>query len=245
MAVGPGDGGGADRGAGGLRRPGGGRPGAGDVARRGAVGGRAGASWSRCCGAPRWSPPTPTRPGSWPAARWRPPAGAEAAARFLVARHAWRAVLVKGGHLDEARPSVTDVLVTPDGVAALVAPARRRADPARHRLRAGHRDRRRARARRARWRTPSRPRRPGSRRASPPPSTRAANVTSAVESRASPSDASAVRARASRRSIGVRFVGSRPIGFCRVVVANERLPRDDAAGPDRRRPGRSCARRPR
>jgi hydroxymethylpyrimidine/phosphomethylpyrimidine kinase len=42
--------------------------------------------------------------------------GAEAAGRFLIARHRLSAVLVKGGHLDEAEPVVTDVLVTPDGV---------------------------------------------------------------------------------------------------------------------------------
>jgi len=41
--------------------------------------------------------------------------GAQAAARFLIARHRLMAVLVKGGHLDEAEPQVTDVLVTPDG----------------------------------------------------------------------------------------------------------------------------------
>ena len=43
-------------------------------------------------------------------------AGAEAAAQFLVTRHRLAAVLVKGGHLDEAEATVTDVLVTPDGV---------------------------------------------------------------------------------------------------------------------------------
>ena len=42
-------------------------------------------------------------------------AGAEAAAHFLVARHRLQAVMVKGGHLDEAEPIVTDVLVTADG----------------------------------------------------------------------------------------------------------------------------------
>lgn len=41
--------------------------------------------------------------------------GAEAAARFLLDRHRLQAVLVKGGHLDEAETIVTDVLVTPDG----------------------------------------------------------------------------------------------------------------------------------
>jgi hydroxymethylpyrimidine/phosphomethylpyrimidine kinase len=42
-------------------------------------------------------------------------AAAEAAARFLLDRHRLQAVLVKGGHLDEAETIVTDVLVTPDG----------------------------------------------------------------------------------------------------------------------------------
>jgi hydroxymethylpyrimidine/phosphomethylpyrimidine kinase len=42
-------------------------------------------------------------------------AGAEAAARFLIARDRLRALLVKGGHIDEAETTVTDVLVTPDG----------------------------------------------------------------------------------------------------------------------------------
>jgi hydroxymethylpyrimidine/phosphomethylpyrimidine kinase len=41
--------------------------------------------------------------------------GAEAAARFLIDRHRLGAVLVKGGHIDEAEAAVTDVLVTPDG----------------------------------------------------------------------------------------------------------------------------------
>ena len=41
-------------------------------------------------------------------------AGAEAAARFLIARIDLGAVLVKGGHIDEAETTVTDVLVTPD-----------------------------------------------------------------------------------------------------------------------------------
>ena len=42
-------------------------------------------------------------------------AGAEAAARFLIARDRLGALLVKGGHIDEAETTVTDVLVTPDG----------------------------------------------------------------------------------------------------------------------------------
>jgi hydroxymethylpyrimidine/phosphomethylpyrimidine kinase len=42
-------------------------------------------------------------------------AGAEAAARFLIARDRLGAVLVKGGHIDEAETTVTDMLVTPDG----------------------------------------------------------------------------------------------------------------------------------
>lgn len=42
-------------------------------------------------------------------------AGAEAAARFLIDRHRLQAVLVKGGHLDETEPVVTDVLVQPEG----------------------------------------------------------------------------------------------------------------------------------
>jgi hydroxymethylpyrimidine/phosphomethylpyrimidine kinase len=41
--------------------------------------------------------------------------GGEAAGRFLVARHRLGAVLVKGGHIDEAERFVNDVLVTPDG----------------------------------------------------------------------------------------------------------------------------------
>jgi hydroxymethylpyrimidine/phosphomethylpyrimidine kinase len=40
--------------------------------------------------------------------------GAEAAARFLIDLHRLAAVLVKGGHIDEAETVVTDVLVTPD-----------------------------------------------------------------------------------------------------------------------------------
>jgi hydroxymethylpyrimidine/phosphomethylpyrimidine kinase len=40
---------------------------------------------------------------------------AAAAARFLLDRHRLQAVLVKGGHLDEAEAVVTDVLVTADG----------------------------------------------------------------------------------------------------------------------------------
>jgi len=42
-------------------------------------------------------------------------AAAEAAARFLLDRHRLQAVLVKGGHLDEAEVVVTDVLVTAGG----------------------------------------------------------------------------------------------------------------------------------
>ena len=42
-------------------------------------------------------------------------AGAEAAAQFLMTRHRLAAVLVKGGHLDEAEATVTDVLVSADG----------------------------------------------------------------------------------------------------------------------------------
>jgi hydroxymethylpyrimidine/phosphomethylpyrimidine kinase len=41
--------------------------------------------------------------------------GGEAAGRFLVARHRLGAVLVKGGHIDEAEPFVNDVLVTAEG----------------------------------------------------------------------------------------------------------------------------------
>jgi len=50
--------------------------------------------------------------------------GAEAAAQFLVDRHRLAAVLVKGGHLDEAEPAVTDVLVTPDRVRRWTRPRR-------------------------------------------------------------------------------------------------------------------------
>lgn len=42
-------------------------------------------------------------------------ASAEAAARFLLDRHRLQAVLVKGGHLDEAEAVVTDALVTAGG----------------------------------------------------------------------------------------------------------------------------------
>jgi hydroxymethylpyrimidine/phosphomethylpyrimidine kinase len=42
--------------------------------------------------------------------------GAVAAGRFLIDRHLLSAVLVKGGHVDEAEAAVTDVLVTADGV---------------------------------------------------------------------------------------------------------------------------------
>jgi hydroxymethylpyrimidine/phosphomethylpyrimidine kinase len=42
-------------------------------------------------------------------------AGAESAARFLIDRHRLGAVLVKGGHIDQAEAVVTDVLVTADG----------------------------------------------------------------------------------------------------------------------------------
>ena len=42
--------------------------------------------------------------------------GGEAAASFLVARHRLAAVLIKGGHIDEAEPFVNDALVTADGL---------------------------------------------------------------------------------------------------------------------------------
>jgi hydroxymethylpyrimidine/phosphomethylpyrimidine kinase len=42
--------------------------------------------------------------------------GGEAAGRFLVTRHRLGAVLVKGGHIDEAERFVNDVLVTAEGV---------------------------------------------------------------------------------------------------------------------------------
>src|SRR4051812_14574229 len=42
--------------------------------------------------------------------------GGEAAARFLITRHRLAAVLIKGGHIDEAEAFVTDALVTNDGV---------------------------------------------------------------------------------------------------------------------------------
>jgi hydroxymethylpyrimidine/phosphomethylpyrimidine kinase len=43
-------------------------------------------------------------------------AGGEAAANFLIARHRLAAVLVKGGHSDQAEPFVNDVLVTAQSV---------------------------------------------------------------------------------------------------------------------------------
>jgi len=49
-------------------------------------------------------------------------AAAEAAARFLLDRHRLQAVLVKGGHLDEAEAVVTDVLVTAAGARHWVRP---------------------------------------------------------------------------------------------------------------------------
>jgi len=42
--------------------------------------------------------------------------GGEAAAKFLVTRHRLAAVLLKGGHIDEAEPFVNDALVTADDV---------------------------------------------------------------------------------------------------------------------------------
>ena len=41
-------------------------------------------------------------------------AGAETAARVLITRDRVRAVLVKGGHIDQAESIVTDALITPD-----------------------------------------------------------------------------------------------------------------------------------
>jgi len=42
--------------------------------------------------------------------------GGEAAGHFLIARHRLNAVLIKGGHIDEAEPIITDALVTLAGV---------------------------------------------------------------------------------------------------------------------------------
>ena len=54
--------------------------------------------------------------------------------------------------------------------------------------------------------------------------------------RSGDADGASSAARARDGACGVRFVGSRPIGFVGIVVAHESLARDDAAGPDGRLP---------
>ena len=117
-------------------------------------GGGRGAQRARSSRWPRSSRRTCTRRARSRGGRCGRLAQAEAAGRLLVEAGA-RAVLVKGGHLEE-RPA-TDVLVTREGVRRLPGRARRRASHSRHRLHLLGGDRHPARAR-ARPRGRDRPR---------------------------------------------------------------------------------------